>query len=88
MQSQISCHRLEAGDLAEDVQGVGIPDDFSNADLFMVTIQPTDWYEEMLTLLQTGLFPFGITRDQRKRLAVQSRHFQIIAGAVISKMCG
>ena len=37
--------RLEAGDLAEDVQGVGIPDDLPDADLFAIIVQHTDWYE-------------------------------------------
>ncbi len=55
--------RLEAGDLAEDVQGVGIPDDLPDADLFAIIVQPADWYEEMLSLLQTGLFPVGVTRE-------------------------
>ena len=74
--------RLESGET-----GDGVPDEFPDAELFRVTAETTTdgtvvdedkWLTNMHQFLSTGLPPGGMNRDERKRLAVQSRHFCIL----------
>ena len=46
---------------------------------FYIDVPTTDWYDEMMQFFYTGLFPSTFSRDQRKRLALQSRHYKVIA---------
>ena len=71
---------LEHDNLANYVHGIGVHDNLPDADLILHTVQPVDWYEDMFKLLQIGYFSSTFTRDQRKRMAVQTRHFHIIFG--------
>ena len=38
------------------------------------------WYEEMLVFLNTGEMPTHLSRDQRVRLAIRSRSFEVCLG--------
>ena len=44
-----------------------------------IDVPTSDWYDEMMQFFYTGLFPSTFSRDQRKRLALQSRHYKVIA---------
>ena len=66
--------RITTGEEAQ-----GVEDELPDVHLFQVELT-TDWYDEMLYFLTTGTFPDNRTRDQRKRLALRSRTFMVIAG--------
>ena len=81
--------RLEVGET-----GYGVQDEFPDAELFRVTAESaTDGtvanedksLTNMHQFLSTGLPPEGMNRDERKRLAAQSRHFCILGTLCIIK---
>ena len=81
--------RLDSGET-----GDGVPDEFPDAELFRVTaetatdetVAPEDkWLTNMHQFLSTGLPPEEMNRDERKRLAVQSRHFCLLRDTLYHK---
>ena len=81
--------RLESGET-----GDGFPDKFPDAELFRViaekatdgtVVEEDKWLTNMHQFLSTGLPPGGMNRDERKRLAVQSRHFCILRDTLYHK---
>ena len=71
--------RLESGE-----EGIGVPDDFLDGQLFRVEavrVQEINeeskdaWISEMTIFLTTGLPPEHLSADERKGLAVRSRNF-------------
>jgi len=46
---------------------------------------PWSWYEEMFCFISTGTMPPHLSRDQRKRLALWSRNFEVNLGQLYHK---
>ena len=68
--------KLDTGD-----PPVGIEDELPDAALFQIETNFSDnWYEQMLNYLQDGIFPEGMDKDHRRRLALRSRPYSVIAG--------
>ena len=74
--------------------GDRVRDDFPDAELFKVTtdtvvddtVASEDiWLINMHQFLNIGLPPEDLSRDERKRLAVQSRHFCLIQDTLYHK---
>ena len=70
--------RLESGESSD-----GVHDEFSDAQLFKINAEAVvdelvvvddKWMTDMHQFLSTGLPPEELSQDERKRLAVQSRH--------------
>ena len=81
--------RLDSGETRD-----GVPDEFPDEELFRVTTKKaTDgtvaeddkWLTNMHQFLSTGLPPEEMNRDERKRLAIQSRHFCILRDTLYHK---
>ena len=70
--------RLESGE-----EPTGVEDDFPDAQLFeleaVVPAAPRSWYDDMFHFVDTGRMRDGMSRDERKRLALKRRDFRIIA---------
>ena len=85
--------RLESGEARD-----GVWDEFPDAELFRITMEPaTDstvaeedkWLTDIHQFLRTGLPPNKMDRDERKRLAVRSRHFCLLRETLYHKgACG
>ena len=69
-------------------------DEFPDAELFRITTEPaTDatvadedkWLTEMHQFLSTGVPPENMDRDERKRVAVRSRHFCLVGDTLYHK---
>ena len=68
--------RLDTGD-----PPVGIEDELPDAALFQIQTEISEnWYDQMLHYLQDGIFLEGMDKDYRRRLALRSRPYLIIAG--------
>ena len=81
--------QLESGEA-----GDGVQDKLPDAELFRITMEPeTDstvaeedkWLKDMHQFLSIGLRPDKMDRDERKRLAVRSRHFYLIQKTLYHK---
>ena len=73
--------RLESGESGES--GDGIRNEFLDAQLFKITVEAIvdesvgvedRWMMDMHQFLSTGLPPEDLSWDERKRLAIRSRH--------------
>ena len=70
--------RLETGEPA-----TGINDELPNVELFqMKGVSSDSWYEHMLAFLVDGTMPGNFLVDQRRKFALKSRPFLVIAGAL------
>ena len=64
----------------------GVADDLPDAALFSLTsAQEDDWYEQMRNFIMDYSFPHQWSRDKKRRLALRSRDFTIIAGQLYKK---
>ena len=64
----------------------GVADDLPDAALFSLTSkQENDWYEQMRNFIMDYSFPHQWSRDKKRRLALRSRDFTIIAGQLYKK---
>ena len=73
--------RLENGEQPQEDLGE-LPD----AQLFQVQIEVTDnWYDEMLGFLTKGMFPEAMGKERKKKIALRSRTFQVIAGVLYKR---
>ena len=75
---------------------VGVDDEFPDAALFTIFASapvhddlrikgdlpriPWTWYKELYHFVDSGLMPPWLSKDQRRRLALQSRNLQILVG--------
>ena len=60
---------------------MGIEYELPDAALFQIETEFSDnWYDQMLNYLQDGIFPEGMDKDHRRRLALRSRPYSVIAG--------
>ena len=60
---------------------VGISDELPDAALFQVeTVMTDNWYDKMLHFLMDGVFPVTMQKDLRRKLALRSRPYLVIAG--------
>ena len=71
--------RLKSGELID-----GVNDDFSNAQLFQIVVLPK-WYTSIGEYLSTGQFPCSMPPNERWKLVLRSRTFQLI-NALLYKM--
>ena len=55
-----------------------IDDEFPDASLFTVDVVPT-WYANIATFLSTHKMPVGLSKVERRKVRVNSKHFAIIA---------
>ena len=67
--------RLETGEAP-----TGVQDDLPDAELFQINALDflefqSEWLKNMESYVSTGVFPEGMTKDQRRKLALQSRYF-------------
>ena len=69
-------------------------DEFRDAKLFRITTDPAmdatvadedKWLIEMHQFLSTGVPPENMDRDERKRVAVRSRHFYLVGDTLYHK---
>ena len=61
---------------------VNVQDDFLDVSVFMIVainVPTTNWYDEMMQLFYSSLFPSTFSQGQHKRLALHSRHYKVIA---------
>ena len=81
--------RLESGEAANGVQ-----DEFPDVELFRITTDPaTDataanedkWLTKMHQFLSTEVPSENMDRDERKRVAVKSRHFSLVGDTLYHK---
>lgn len=73
--------RLENGEQPQEDLGE-LPD----AQLFQVQTKIIDnWYDEMLGFLTEGMFPEAMSKDRKKKVALKSRTFQLIAGVLYKR---
>ena len=64
----------------------GVVDDLPDAALFSLTSeQENDWYEQMRNFIMVYSFPQQWSRDKKRRLALRSRDFTILAGQLYKK---
>ena len=64
----------------------GVSDQLPDAELFQVQGQTFDnWYDQMVQFLTDGVLPSNMSTDQKKKFALRSRPFLIIAGALYRK---
>ena len=64
----------------------GVADDLPDAALFSLTSkQENDWYEQMRNFIMDYSFPQQWSKDRKRRLALRSRDFTIIAGQLYKK---
>ena len=64
----------------------GVADDLPDAALFILTSeQENDWYEQMRNFIMDYSFPQQLSMDKKRRLALRSRDFTIIAGQLYKK---
>ena len=66
--------RIKTGEPAE-----GVNDDFPDAQLFQIAVLP-EWYRSIGKYLSTGQFPNEMSRNERRKLIIWSRTFQLING--------
>ena len=80
--------------LKSDEAGDGVRDEFTDGELFRITTEPaTDstvteedkWLTDMHQFWSTELPPNKMDQDERKRLAVRSRHFCLIGDTLYHK---
>ena len=83
--------------LESDEVGDRVRDEFPDTESFKITTEPpTDsivaeedkWLTDMQQFLSTGLPPYKMDRDERKRVAVRSRHFCLIKDTLYHKGVG
>ncbi len=61
----------------------GVSDQLPDADLFHAIGRVHDnWYDQMLQFLTEGVLPAEMSPDQRKKFALRSRPFMVIAGSL------
>ena len=64
----------------------GVADDLPDAALFNLTsTQEDDWYEQIRNFIMDYSFPHQWSRDKKRRLALRSRDFTIIAGQLYKR---
>ena len=70
--------RIEHGE-----EAVGVSDQLPDASIYAIrTFQTENWYDEMLNFLLDGMLPTQMTVDQKKKFALKSRPFLVIAGCL------
>lgn len=73
--------RIESGEAAS-----GVEDQLPDVDLFEVNGLVSDsWYDQMLMFLTDGVMPNQFSTDQRRKFALKSKPFLVIAGALYRK---
>ena len=89
MQHTVTDYLRESGEA-----GDGVRDEFPDAELFRITTEPANdstvaekdkWLTDMHQFLSTGLPPDKMDRDERRQLAVRSRHFCLIQDTLYYK---
>ena len=85
-------NRLESGE-----EGMGVKDDFPDAQLFRVEAikvqemneeSEDEWISKMIIFLSTGIPPEHMSADERKRIAVRSRNFCLLNDMLFHKGAG
>jgi hypothetical protein len=61
-----------------------IHDDFPNANLFSIGVVPT-WYEHIAEFLSIQQLPEGLSKNERRKVRVNSTHFALIFGKLYRK---
>jgi hypothetical protein len=61
-----------------------INDDFPDTDLFSIGVVPT-WYEHIAEFLSTQQLPEGLSKNERRKVRVNSTHFALISGKLYRK---
>ena len=73
--------RLETGEAP-----TGVNDALPDAQLFEIqTTVPDSWYDQLLSFLTDGIMPGEFNADQRRKFALKSRPYLVIAGALYKK---
>ena len=64
----------------------GVADDLPDASLFSLTsAQEDDWYKQMRNFIMEYSFPPQWSKDKKRRLALRSKDFTIIAGQLYKR---
>ena len=74
--------RVDSGEPLE-----GVFDQLPNADLFEVQgLVSNSWYDKLLIILTNGVLSKKFTIDQRRKFALKSKPFLVIARALYGKV--
>ena len=61
-------------------------DELPDSSIFQIQVEMSDnWYDQMLSFLTEGMFPSAMRKDKKKKLALKSRSFMIIAGVLYKR---
>ena len=70
--------------LSEEMGTSPLDDKFIDENLFLVT-SSTDWYASIVEFLTTRRLPAEWTKDERRKVGVNSRHFAVICNRLFRK---
>ena len=68
---------------------MGFYDDLPFANIFFAQSElSNDWYDQMLGFLTKGVLPESMTKNQRRKLALKTKLFFVIAEALCRRSIG
>jgi len=65
--------------ISKDLGSLPLEDDLPDASLFAIDVVPT-WYNHIAEFLSTQQMPLVLSKNERRKIRVNSRHFALISG--------